>query len=1447
MSVNFKNPPRLDQYDNYENWEKTLKLWRLATEVPQAKQGTAVLFALTGKARDKVLELTEAQITADDGLDTILAELGKIYKKDTVDSAYEAFECFINFKREPSMNMSEYIIEFEKRYNKAAVHGFTLAKSCLGYFLLNQARLSEDHRKLVRATIANLELDEVKAKLKKVFGCNETASQVEEVSVKIEDINVAEDVLYGNIRPNFRSNNYNQVREGSSGYGQKPNRFGAQRYPSSSMTGVRKKVPGYQAVQTGDRKLLRCHICESTMHLSYNCPHKKTYVTECEEEDEDYTVVLYQSNLITEEDYKTFVVESASSAILDSGASGNVAGLVWFESYVDGLSNEEQEKVKYFDSFKTFKFGSGMVYQSQFRAEIPAYIGNKRVLISTDVVDTTVPLLLSKEAMKKAGTKINFMTDEVTMFNTVQKVNLTESGHYAIPLNKSAEILKKLETGNEVKINLVFQPNMNRKQMATKLHSQFGHPTRKNLVKVVKRAGMGADRELIQEVGSVRRNCKVCKEFTRPSPTPAVGMPHAERFNETVAMDLKFFEGKIILHAIDHLTRYSSAVVIKSKDPEVVIQGLIKCWISIFGPPGKFMVDNGGEFANSEFIELAESMNVRIVPTPAFSPWSNGLVERHNATLAEILHKVQAEGNRDIEIDLCWALQAKNSLDNVHGFSPAQLVFGQNPAVPTAINSNLPALESEFSSDVVTQNLLKMKTAREAFIQAESAERVKRALRHNIRPYSGQRFYTGDLVLYKRNDSRRWKGPGRVIGSESSNVLIKHGSSYVRVHSCRVLPAGEYEQSTKSLNGNEKKVTSITGRNKTDEKIDSGTDDSSNVDSQDEDSGNSDSETSSEKEEQKELVENQEDEDTMGQDIAGEASKKSVSKGSVVEYQDDKKNWKLGKVLSRAGKAKGKYGDVWNVQDMNNGRIEQWELNVKDDHWREHQGSGETHEIFLVSNETKEYKSEQLKAAKLAEVEKWIEEKVYDEVCDEGQERVSTTWVITEKLKDDRLTIKARLVAPGYEEDKAEIRSDSPTCMKNSVRMMLGIIAGKEWTIHSLDVKAAFLQGESIERELYLTPPLEFRKKGVIWKLNKVVYGLCDASRSWYLKVVSVLTELGMTVGSLEKAMFMFKTETLEGLVLIHVDDMLFAGTEKFHEKVMNPLKNMLKISREDSVTFKYLGMSLCQKKGQILLSQSEYVKGLQPVLLGNEAMKDKERFADKKEITIFRQAVGQLGWVSSVSKPEAAFGYCCLSIVQSKPQIKDFHMHRKVVKELQSREWQLIIGAVNMEDLRVCCFCDASFGSLTGGASQIGYIVFMYDGSGNAAPLTWVSKKAKRVARSSLAAETLAASEAADHAILMKKMLEETLDMDIPAVTVLVDNMSLYESVRGTNLLAEKRLLVEMASLREMQENRLISVEWVSTHQQLADSLTKAGANKQKLMEVLSSGKLDLVGIRSG
>ena len=65
--------------------------------------------------------------------------------------------------------------------------------------------------------------------------------------------------------------------------------------------------------------------------------------------------------------------------------------------------------------------------------------------------------------------------------------------------------------------------------------------------------------------------------------------------------------------------------------------------------------------------------------------------------------------------------------------------------------------------------------------------------------------------------------------------------------------------------------------------------------------------------------------------------------------------------------------------------------------------------MVLVSEELLNQNAERVRVAKLSEVEKWIEEGVYEEVQDEGQEKVSTTWVITEKVKDNEILMKARL------------------------------------------------------------------------------------------------------------------------------------------------------------------------------------------------------------------------------------------------------------------------------------------------------------------------------------------------------------------------------------------------------------------------------------------------------
>ena len=100
---------------------------------------------------------------------------------------------------------------------------------------------------------------------------------------------------------------------------------------------------------------------------------------------------------------------------------------------------------------------------------------------------------------------------------------------------------------------------MSKDRVAWKLHAQFGHPSKSKLLKLVERAGMNSDQELLKKIDHVYKTCQICKEYSKPVPRPVVGLPHATTFNETVALDLKFFEGKIVLHLIDHLTRFSAS------------------------------------------------------------------------------------------------------------------------------------------------------------------------------------------------------------------------------------------------------------------------------------------------------------------------------------------------------------------------------------------------------------------------------------------------------------------------------------------------------------------------------------------------------------------------------------------------------------------------------------------------------------------------------------------------------------------------------------------------------------------------------------------------------------------------------------------------------------------------------------------------------------------------
>ena len=71
------------------------------------------------------------------------------------------------------------------------------------------------------------------------------------------------------------------------------------------------------------------------------------------------------------------------------------------------------------------------------------------------------------------------------------------------------------------------------------------------------------------------------------------------------------------------------------------------------------------------------------------------------------------------------AINAENSLHNVYGFSPSQLVFGRNPNLPSVLNDKLPAPGGHTSSEVVANHLNAKHGACKTFIECEASEKIR--------------------------------------------------------------------------------------------------------------------------------------------------------------------------------------------------------------------------------------------------------------------------------------------------------------------------------------------------------------------------------------------------------------------------------------------------------------------------------------------------------------------------------------------------------------------------------------------------------------------------------------------------------------------------------------------------------------------------------------------------
>ena len=164
--------------------------------------------------------------------------------------------------------------------------------------------------------------------------------------------------------------------------------------------------------------------------------------------------------------------------------------------------------------------------------------------------------------------------------------------------------------------------------------------------------------------------------------------------------------------------------------------------------------------------------------------------------------------------------------------------------------------------------------------------------------------------------------------------------------------------------------------------------------------------------------------------------------------------------------------------------------------------------------------------------------------------RVGSKWVFKTK-HDSHGNIeryKARLVAKGFTQkdgiDYKEIFS--PVSKKDSFIIIVALVAHYELEWHQMDVKTAFLNGNS-EEDVYMDQPVGFIEEGkehMVCKLKKSIYKLKQASRQWYLKFNDTITSFGFKKNIVDRCVYLKVSRSMFIFLILYVDDILLSTND---------------------------------------------------------------------------------------------------------------------------------------------------------------------------------------------------------------------------------------------------------------------------------------------------------------
>src|SRR3954470_15887437 len=216
----------------------------------------------------------------------------------------------------------------------------------------------------------------------------------------------------------------------------------------------------------------------------------------------------------------------------------------------------------------------------------------------------------------------------------------------------------------------------------------------------------------------------------------------------------------------------------------------------------------------------------------------------------------------------------------------------------------------------------------------------------------------------------------------------------------------------------------------------------------------------------------------------------------------------------------------------------------------------------------------------------------------DGRKAVENKWIFKNKTDaDGNVTVyKARLVAKGFRQIQGVDYDEtfSPVAKLKSVRIMLAIAEYYDYEIWQMDVKTAFLNGD-IDEELYMMQPKGFvDPKGAnkVCNLQRSLYGLVQASRSWNMRFDSVINAYGFIQTFGKACIYKKVSGSSVAFLILYVDDILLIENDtEFLNSIRGYLNKSFSMKDLGEVAY-ILGIKIYRDRSRRLigLSQSTYL-----------------------------------------------------------------------------------------------------------------------------------------------------------------------------------------------------------------------------------------------------------------